>query len=179
MADSWSMDAHKTLNAPYDCGIVLCKDKDALMSAMQATGSYIIYGDRRDGMLYTPEMSRRARSVELWATLAALGKDGIEALVDELCFNAGLLAEKLSDASFEVLNNVVFNQIIVRYKKNDEYTNKLLEAIQKSSVLWCGPSKFQGMSVIRISVCSWVTDETDIDKVAKAFIKAKKDIDKG
>lgn len=94
-ADSWSTDAHKTLNVGYDCGIVLCRHRDALIAALQASGSYIQYGDRRDGMLYTTEMSRRARAVLLWALLKCLGAKGVEQLIDRLCDNAELFASRL------------------------------------------------------------------------------------
>ena len=94
-ANSWSVDGHKTLNTPYDNGIVLCKHPQALSAAMQATGSYIIYGENRDGMLYTPEMSRRSRAIELWATLKSIGKSGVEELVDGLCERAQQCAQEL------------------------------------------------------------------------------------
>lgn len=94
-ADSWSMDGHKTLNTPYDSGIVLCRQRDALTGSMQSTGSYILYGENRDGMLYTPEMSRRGRSVELWATMKTVGKSGVEELVDGLCARAQQFAEQM------------------------------------------------------------------------------------
>jgi len=84
LGDSWSVDAHKTLNAPYDNGIILCRHKDVLVNAMHMTGSYIIYNDNRDGMLYTAEMSRRARAIDLWACLKGLGKNGVSELVEEL-----------------------------------------------------------------------------------------------
>jgi len=122
-ADSWSVDGHKTLNTPYDCGIILCNDGEALASALQATGSYIIYGDKRDGMLYTPEMSRRARIVELWATLKYLGRQGVDDLVYGLHERAVQFANELKIAGFQVLNDVVFNQILMACE-NDEITIK-------------------------------------------------------
>ena len=112
-ADSWSVDAHKTLNAPYDCGIILSKHREALLEAMQASDSYIQYSGKRDGMMYTPEMSRRARAVELWATLKFLGKSGVEELVDGLCDRARQFAERLDAEGFRILNDVVFNQVLV------------------------------------------------------------------
>ncbi len=84
LADSWSVDGHKTLNTPLDCGYCCARDSEALVSALQASGSYIAYSEERDGMLYTPEMSRRARVVELWAALKSLGRRGLEELVDQL-----------------------------------------------------------------------------------------------
>ncbi len=119
MADSWSADAHKTLNSPYDNGIILCRHRDALTGAMHMTGSYIIYSENRDGMLYTPEMSRRARGIEIWVTLKALGKKGVSELVLELHDKAEYFAGLLRDSGLDILNDVVFNQVLVHHI-NDE-----------------------------------------------------------
>lgn len=173
-ADSWSADAHKTLNAPYDCGIVLCKDRSALVNAMQATGSYIQYSDSRDGMLYTPEMSRRARSIELWAALKYLGKTGVSELVDTLCSNAEYFAEKLSESGFYVLNAVVFNQILIKCETSEKTKSTLLN-IQSSGECWCGGAVWNNEPVIRISVCSWQTTRQDIDHCVNVFIKCRED----
>ena len=173
-ADSWSADAHKTLNAPYDCGIVLCKDRSALINAMQATGSYIQYSQSRDGMLYTPEMSRRARSVELWATLKFLGKAGVGELVDRLCSNAEYFAAKLSENAFHVLNDVVFNQVLIKCD-TPEKTTATLKNIQSSGKCWCGGAVWNDEPVIRISVCSWQTTRQDIDECVEVFIQCRED----
>ena len=167
-ADSWSVDAHKTLNAPYDCGIVLCKDRLALIRTMQATGSYIQYSENRDGMLYTPEMSRRARSIELWATLKYLGKNGVQEIVDQLCDHAKYFAEKLSENGFFVLNEVVFNQILIKCETAD-ITDATLKNIQSSGRCWCGGTVWHNEPVIRISVCSWQTTKNDIDDCVETF----------
>ncbi|MEW5826397.1 MAG: aminotransferase class V-fold PLP-dependent enzyme [Candidatus Bipolaricaulota bacterium] len=171
-ADSWSVDAHKTLNAPYDCGIILCRRRGALVTAMQTTASYIQYSDKRDGMHYTPEMSRRARAVELWATLKALGRDGVEQLVDRLCDHAADLAERLRSRGFRVLNEVVFNQVLVACD-SAELTQATLERIQRSEDCWCGGSVWRGEPVIRVSVCSWATTTEDIERTATAFVAAR------
>jgi glutamate/tyrosine decarboxylase-like PLP-dependent enzyme len=173
--DSWSVDAHKVLNAPYDCGIVLCKNRGALVNAMQATASYIQYSDNRDGMLYTTEMSRRARSIELWATLKALGSDGIAQLVDSLCGNARYFAAQLAANGFEVANDVVFNQVLVRCE-TPERTADTLKNIQSGEVLWCGGATWEGKPVIRLSVCSWKTTNEDIDACVEAFIRARETV---
>jgi glutamate/tyrosine decarboxylase-like PLP-dependent enzyme len=170
-ADSWSVDAHKTLNAPYDSGIVLCKNRSALVHAMQTSGSYIQYSTSRDEMLYTPEMSRRARSIELWATLKFLGKTGVGALVDELCQNAAYFAARLNDNGFTVVNDVVFNQILVKCD-TDEKTNAALKYIQESGYCWCGGALWKGQPVIRISVSSWQTSHKYIDACVEIFKKA-------
>jgi glutamate/tyrosine decarboxylase-like PLP-dependent enzyme len=171
-ADSWSVDAHKTLNAPYDCGIVLCKNPAALVTAMQATGSYIAYSDKRDGMLYTPEMSRRARAVELWATLKSLGKEGLAELVDRLCEHANRFAMELGEKGFRILNEVVFNQVLVA-GDTPEQTRAILGNIQKSGECWCGGASWKGEAVIRISVCSWATTEVDVLRTVTAFVDAR------
>ena len=171
-ADSWSVDAHKTLNAPYDCGIILCRDRRALVDAMQATGSYIQYGERRDGMLTTPDMSRRARAVTLWATLKALGRGGVGELVDTLCERAVQFAERLRAEKFNVLNEVVFNQVLVACDKPDE-TKTTLERIQQSGECWCGPTVWNDAPAIRISVCSWATTKEDVERSVRAFVEAR------
>lgn len=171
-ADSWSVDAHKTLNAPYDCGIVMCRDESALVSALQNTGAYIQYGKGRDGMLYTPEMSRRARSVELWATLKFFGRSGIECLIDGLCKNAQQFAAQLEKNGFTVLNDVVFNQVLVSCD-DDNLTAQVLENIQSDGSCWCGGSSWNGKKAIRISVCSWATTAEDVKISVQAFVEAR------
>ena len=171
-ADSWSVDAHKTLNAPYDCGIILCRHRDALIAAMQATASYILYSEQRDGMHYTPEMSRRARGVELWATLKSLGRDGVEELIDRLCDHAKRFAENLHASGFRILNDVVFNQVLVACD-TPERTKATLDNIQKSGECWCGGAIWNGEPVIRISVCSWATTSADVERSVAAFVNAR------
>lgn len=171
-ADSWSVDAHKTLNALYDCGIVLCKERGALLSAMQMSGAYIPASDKRDNMYYTLDMSRRARGIELWAVLKSLGKSGVEDLVDRLCGHAVRFAHRLEAEGFEILNEVVFNQVLVRCNTL-ELTRKTLENIQNSGECWCGGTTWNGEPAIRISVCSWATTEEDIDRSVRAFVEGR------
>jgi glutamate/tyrosine decarboxylase-like PLP-dependent enzyme len=171
-ADSWSADGHKTLNTPYDCGIVLCKHREALLAAMQASGSYIQYSDQRDGMLYVPEMSRRGRGIELWAALKYLGRSGVEELVDGLCERAAQFAEELSRHGFRILNEVVFNQVLAACETPDQ-TQTTLENIQGSGECWCGGTIWAGKPAIRISVCSWATTADDVHRAVKAFVAAK------
>jgi len=171
-ADSWSVDGHKTLNTPYDNGILLCNDKNALVNALQATGSYIVYSENRDGMLYTPEMSRRARVVELWAALKYLGKQGVDELVYGLHERAVQFSIELKENGFEVLNDVVFNQVLAACE-TDKLTKKIIPYIQKSGECWVGGAKWNGREVIRISVCSWATTKADISRSVQAFCAAK------
>ena len=172
-ANSWSVDAHKTLNTPYDNGIILCNDKEALVSALQASGSYILYSEHRDGMLFAPEMSRRARVVELWATLKYLGKSGIDELVFTLHKRAIQFSSMLKDNGFEIVNDVVFNQLLIACE-TDEITNKVIEYIQRSGECWVGGTKWNGKDVIRISICSWATTKDDIARAVQAFVSARK-----
>jgi len=167
-ADSWSVDAHKTLNVPYDSGIVLCRNKGSLAAAMQAVGSYIQYSENRDGMLYTMEMSRRARSVELWAALKYLGREGVQELIDSQCSNALYFSKKLKECGFLVLNEVVFNQILIKCRP-DQKTQELLLLLQKSGKCWCGGAVWKNEMVIRISVSSWQTTKQDIDECVEVF----------
>jgi glutamate/tyrosine decarboxylase-like PLP-dependent enzyme len=178
-ADSWSVDGHKTLNTPYDSGVVLCRDEQALVQALANTASYIHYSDnpqQRDNMRYTPEMSRRARGVEMWALLRMLGRSGVDALIARLHHNAKLFGELLSEAGFTVLNDVVFNQVMVQ-DATPEATQATLQAIQEGGECWVGGSSWRGEPVIRISVCSWATTEDDVRRSVQAFInaRAKKD----
>ena len=174
-ADSWSVDAHKTLNAPYDNGIVLCKDRDALTSALGMSGSYIIYSPQRDGMLYTLEMSRRARIVELWATMKSMGRSGISELVEDLHKKAVYFADELVKEGFIILNDVCFNQVLVS-AQTPKLTTDILKAVQDSGELWCGGSKWDEKPVIRLSVCSYRTTLQDIDRSVRVFVKARNSI---
>ncbi len=170
LADSWSVDGHKTLNTPYDSGIILCRHKKMLIDSMHMAGSYIILSEDRDNMLYTAEMSRRARAIDLWATLKGLGKTGVSELVWELYQKAVYFADLLKKGGLEVLNEVVFNQILVRFQ-TDDLTNKLIQDIQKSGVCWLGGANWEGKSVMRISVCSYKTSYGDIDLSASDILR--------
>ena len=124
-------------------------------------------------MLYTPEMSRRARAVELWAALKYLGADGVDELVYGMHKRALQFAQELGATGFEILNDVVFNQVIVSPANNDIATDKILSAIQDSGECWVGGSVWQGKKVIRVSVCSWVTSAEDVSRSVQAFIDAR------
>ena len=170
-ASSWSVDGHKTLNTPYDCGIVLCNDQDALVSALHVTGSYLMHTEARDGYSYTPEMSRRARIIELWTTIKYLGQEGIQELVDGLHERSIQFADEIKKAGFQVMNDVVFNQVLVACE-NDNITGRTLELIQQSGECWCGSAQWYDRKVIRVSVSSWATTAEDITRSVEAFKKA-------
>lgn len=171
-ANSWAVDGHKTLNTPYDCGIILCEDREAMIAALHMTGSYIIESKQRDGMLYTPEMSRRARVIELWAIIKYLGKEGIDNMVLTMNQRALQFATEISKTEgFYVENDIVFNQVIVRCK-NDEITERVLSTIQNLRECWLGGSIWFGKKVMRVSICSWATTENDINISVNLFKKA-------
>ncbi len=174
LADSWSADAHKTLNAPYDNGVVFCRDRDALAGAMRMSGSYIVFSEQRDGMMYTLDMSRRARSIELWATLKNLGRKGVSELVDGLCDMATLFAGSLRREGFTICNDVCFNQVLVSCR-TASLTTATLQNIQSSGECWCGGTQWNGLPAIRISVCSYMTTSMDVERSVKAFVKARAD----
>ena len=171
-ADSWSADAHKTLNVPYDCGIVFCADRAALADAMALEGSYILYSDRRDGMRYTPDMSRRARGVELWAALKSLGRGGVSALVEQLHERASSFAGQLAEHGFQIANDVCFNQFNV-VVGDERATQAFTSAVQSSEVCWCGTASRRGQPFIRVSVCSHATTDDDISRSVEAFLQAR------
>ena len=172
-AQSWSVDGHKTLNTPYDNGIVLCSDRDALVHSLEMSGSYVAYSDHRDGMLFTPEMSRRARAIELWAALSYLGKAGLDDLVFGLHERAVQMGNELRAAGFPVLNDVVFNQVLTCCE-DDDITARTLHHVQQSGECWAGGATWNGQSVIRISVCSWATTEADVTRTVRAFAAARR-----
>jgi len=175
-ANSWAVDGHKTLNTPYDSGIVLCEDKEALVSALHMSGSYLVVADR-DGMFYTPEMSRRARIIELWAVLKYLGKSGIDEMIYGMHQRTVQFATKLKAAGFEIMNDVAFNQVMVCCE-TDELTTKTMERIQELRECWVGGSVWNGKNTIRISVCSWTTTSEDVTRSVDSFVTAINDVRK-
>lgn len=162
-ASSWAVDGHKTLNTPYDSGIVLCRHPDAMMTALQASGEYIIYSDKKDPLLTTPELSKRARAIELWAAMKYLGRKGIDELVTTLHLRAQQLAKGVTLAGYELLNEVVFNQVLVG-TTSDDRMEEILQIVHNSGTCWAGGSYWQGRRVMRLSVCSWRTSQSDIDQ---------------
>ena len=161
-ADSWATDAHKWPNVNYDSGIVLVKDGTALRSAMTITAASLEGGARREPMHHTPESSRRAHGVELWAALKSMGREGLCSLIERTCAYAQRFAEGFRDAGFEVLNDVVINQVLVSFGSS-EATQKVIRAVQEDGTCWCGGTVWQGKSAMRISVSSWATTEADVE----------------
>ncbi|MEL6792504.1 MAG: pyridoxal-dependent decarboxylase, partial [Pseudomonadota bacterium] len=172
-AHSLSADCHKTLNAPYDSGLVMATDGEALRQALSAAASYLPVGEGpRDGMGFTPEMSRRGRIFELWALLKYLGRDGVAELAELLCDRAAFFAEELTRAGFHVPNEVVFNQCMAQCA-TDEATLAAMKGLQESGEAWAGPTDWRGRKAIRFSVCSWATTEDDIRRTVAALATAR------
>ncbi len=162
LADSWATDGHKWLNVPYDCGIAMVRDEAALRAAMAMTAAYLPPSGVRDPMNYSPDGSRRARAVDVWAALAFLGRDGLADLVDRCCRHAARMARGLVAAGHEVLNEVALNQVLVAFG-DDQRTARVIEAVQAAGVCWCGGTRWQGREAMRISVSSYATTDADIE----------------
>jgi glutamate/tyrosine decarboxylase-like PLP-dependent enzyme len=170
-ADSWATDAHKWLNVPYDSGIAFVRDADALRAAMAITAEYLpTASEHRNPSDFTPELSRRARGVEIWAALKSLGRTGLADLIERTCRHARRFAEGLSAAGYQVLNDVVLNQVLVSFGK-PEKTNQVIAAIQSDGTCWCGGTVWQGRTAMRISVSSWATTDDDVERSLKAMIR--------
>jgi glutamate/tyrosine decarboxylase-like PLP-dependent enzyme len=171
-ADSWAMDAHKWLNVPYDSGIAVVRDPEALERAMSISGAYLpIASEHRDAMNLTPDSSRRARAVEVWSALKLLGRSGLAQLVNRNCSQARKIADELTQAGIEVLNEVVLNQIVVSFGDDDK-TRRVIASIQDSGRCWCGGTTWKGRAAMRISVSSWATTEEDVNLSIEAILDA-------
>ena len=170
-ADSWATDGHKYLNVPYDSGIVFCRDPEALRGAMMVGAAYLQADAPREPAHYGPEMSRRARGVELWAALRSLGRAGVAELVERTCSHARRFAEALAAAGHSVLNEVVLNQVLVSFG-DTETTRRVVEAVQADGSCWAGATTWQGRHAMRISVSSWATTEADVERSITAILRA-------
>src|ERR1700722_12009352 len=171
-ADSWAMDAHKWLNVPYDSGIAVVRDPQALGRAMSISGTYLpIASEHRDAMNLTPDSSRRARAIEVWSALKMLGRSGLAELVNRNCTQARKIADDLKQAGAVVLNDVVLNQVVVSFG-NDDRTRRVIASIQDSGRCWCGGTTWRGRAAMRISVSSWATTDEDVDLSVEAILDA-------
>lgn len=178
LADSWATDAHKWLNVPYDSGLVFCAHPPAHRAAMGSRAAYLVYGDagERDAMDYNPESSRRARGFPVYAAVRALGREGIADLVDRCCALARRFAAGLAAAEgVQVLNDVVLNQVLVRFGPDgahgDELTRDVVRRVQADGTCWLGGTVWQGRAAMRISVSNWSTDESDVDRSVAAVLR--------
>jgi glutamate/tyrosine decarboxylase-like PLP-dependent enzyme len=169
-ADSWAVDAHKWLNVPYDSGLVVCRREDYLRAAMSFSAAYLTLGEQREPGLYTPEMSRRARGVEIWAALLSLGRSGLADLIEHSCCHAARFAEGLSAAGYTILNEVTLNQVLVSFG-DEEKTRRVIAALQEDGTCWCGGTVWQGRPAMRIGVSSWATTEDDVEESLQAMLR--------
>jgi len=167
-ADSWALDAHKWLNVPYDSGVAICRDASALRGATAVSAAYLVQGAEREPAEYTPELSRRARGVDIWAAMSSLGRSGIAELIERNCLQAARFASGLRDAGFEILNDVVLNQVLVSFG-DDETTRRVIAAVQSDGTCWCGGTVWHGRAAMRISVSSWATTDDDVEQSLAAI----------
>ena len=170
-ADSWATDAHKWLNVPYDSGLAFVRDPHTLRAAMAITAEYLPTDTKeRNPSDFTPELSRRARGVDVWAALHSLGREGLAELFERNCRQARRFAEGLAAAGHAVLNEVVLNQVLVSFG-DAQRTRRVIEAIQQDGTCWCGVTVWQGKTAMRISVCSWATTDADVERSLAAMLR--------
>ncbi len=169
-ADSWATDCHKWLNTTYDCGVALVRDQGALRAAMGASASYLP-GAETEAMAMSPMSSQRARGIEIWAALATLGRSGVADLVSRSCRLAVRFADEMRSAGFDVLTEVVLNQVLVSFG-TPARTDAVIAAVQADGTCWCGPTTWHGVRAMRVSVSGWSTTDDDIDRSVAAVRRA-------
>jgi glutamate/tyrosine decarboxylase-like PLP-dependent enzyme len=171
-ADSWATDAHKWLNVPHDSGLAMVRDVEALQRAMSISASYYPPDPdaKRQPMKLSPESSRRARAIEIWAALRSLGKQGVAELIERTCGHAEKFATGLRAEGYEVLNDVVLNQVLVSFG-DDAITTRTINAIQADGTCWCGGTVWKGRKAMRISVSSWATTDSDVTRSLAAILR--------
>jgi glutamate/tyrosine decarboxylase-like PLP-dependent enzyme len=179
-ADSWSTDGHKWLNVPYDCGYAITRHPQSHHDTFASDASYYVLGGAdspRDGMDLVPEASRRARGLATWAAIRSLGRHGVSDLIGRCCTLAVRMGEKLAgEPGVEILNEIVINQVLVRFGDDDDHTLAVIEAVKKEGTCWAGGSRWQGRAVMRISVSNWSTTAADIDRSADAISRIHREL---
>jgi glutamate/tyrosine decarboxylase-like PLP-dependent enzyme len=173
-ADSWATDAHKWLNVPYDCGIAICAHPAMHAAAMEYAAPYLPIGGEaeRDPMGYSPEFSRRARSLPVWAAIRSLGRRGVAEMIESSCDHADAIAAGLvAVPGCTILNEVVLNQVLLRFE-TDERTAAVLATVQNEGEAWMSPTVWKGRGAIRISVSCWRTNDDDVRRTVEAFARA-------
>ncbi|HEU4840864.1 MAG TPA: pyridoxal-dependent decarboxylase, partial [Ilumatobacteraceae bacterium] len=169
-ADSWSVDGHKWLNVPYDAAFAITAHPADHAAAMMQRAPYLLAGEdlRQDPMNWSPEASRRARGLAVYAAIRSLGRDGVDAMVARHCRLAVRFADQLAAAGVEVLNEVVLNQVLVTFPD----TAAVVERVQRDGTCWVGGTTFKGRAAMRISVSGWATTEDDVDRSVAAILRA-------
>jgi glutamate/tyrosine decarboxylase-like PLP-dependent enzyme len=165
LADSWATDGHKWLNVPYDSGMAVVKHADQLRLCTEVGAAYLPTSER-----FAPESSRKARGIEVWAALKALGRRGLREMIERNCDQAQRIAGVLSEAGYDILNEVVLNQVLVSF--GDEESNlRVIRAIQEDGTCWAGETLWQGRSAMRLSLSSWATTDQDVDRSLETIIR--------
>ena len=175
-ANSWAIDCHKWLNVPYDSGMVVVRDANHLRKALSwGSAAYLTQSSGREPWQFTPDASRRARGIELWAALRSLGRRGLREMIERNCRQARLFAERLRAAGFTILNEIVLNQVLVSFGAPDE-TRRIISELQADGTCWCGGTVWQGHTAMRISVSCWATTDDDVERSVAAMIRVAKAI---
>ena len=176
-ADSWATDAHKWLNVPYDSGLVFCREPQHIRAAMSTTAAaYLVVEEQREPMHYTPEASRRARGLEIWAALRSLGRAGLAQMIEGCCRHATRFVQGMQAAGYEVLNEVNLNQVLVSFG-SAEKTRRVITAVQEDGTCWCGGTVWQGHTAMRVSVSSWATTAEDVERSLAAILRIAGEIE--
>jgi glutamate/tyrosine decarboxylase-like PLP-dependent enzyme len=173
LADSWAIDCHKWLNVPYDSGIAIVREAEHMRTALALSAAYLQTSGAREPCHYTPEASRRARGIELWAALRSLGRNGLREMIERNCRFAKVFAQHLRHAGFEVLNDVVLNQVLVSFGSAEE-TRRVVAEVQSEGTCWCGGTQWHGQTAMRISVSSWATTDEDVERSLASILRIAK-----
>ena len=179
-ADSWATDAHKWLNVPYDCGIVACRDAASHHAAMAIEASYLVQGGAGAPYVpfeWVPEFSRRGRGIPVYAVIRALGREGIASRISQNCAMARRFADRLAaEPEIDVLNDVVLNQVLVRFGDSDDRTRAVIDGVQRDGTCWLGGTVWHGVAAMRISVSNWTTSEADVDASVDAILRVHNEL---
>jgi glutamate/tyrosine decarboxylase-like PLP-dependent enzyme len=175
--DSWATDGHKWLNVPYDTGFVFCAHPQAQRAAFASNAAYYVKEAGRDGMDFVPEASRRARAFPVWAALRSLGRRGVAELVERCCDHARRFAESLArEPGISILNEVVLNQVLVRFSDDDAITRAVIDGVQREGTCWAGGTHFRGRAAMRLSVSNHSTTAEDVERSVYAILEVYRSV---
>jgi glutamate/tyrosine decarboxylase-like PLP-dependent enzyme len=179
LADSWATDAHKWLNVPQDSGVAIVRHAEDHRAAMTTTAAYLVQtqGVERDAVDWVPEFSRRSRGIAVYAAIRALGREGVAALVERCCARARQIADFLREVpGVEILNDVVLNQVLVRFGGDDDLTRRVIAGVQEDGTCWLGGTTWQEKAAMRVSVSNWSTSEEDAARSAEAIARVYREL---
>lgn len=179
LAHSWTTDAHKTLNVPYDSGIAIVRDPSAVRASMGMHGDYLIRDETGDPLERVPELSRRARVIPVWAALRSLGRSGVVDLIDRMCGHASAMARGIEAIpGAQVLNDVVYTQVCASFG-SDARTEEVTRRLLADGTTWMSGSRWSGRSILRISVSNWSTTDDDVQRSLAALRRVVAQVDSG